>query len=219
MSGWLRPVQVQPRLYIAAAIGIVVAAIVPGPVSAVTRLLFGWNTAVWLYLALIGWMIRGTSHIELRRFAIAHAERAGAVLGAVIAAAVASVAAIIVELAAAKGPGASYALPHVLLALSTVAGSWLLLPTLFSLTYASRFYRSHEGPGVGLAFPGFDEDSHPDYWDFLYFSFTIAAASQTADVAITNRSMRKLVLLQSVLSFAFNTTILALTVNIAAGLF
>ena len=70
-----------------------------------------------------------------------------------------------------------------------------------------------------MKFPEPDEGFRPDYADFLYFSFTIAVASQTADVSITNRPMRRLVLLQSVLSFAFNTTILAFTINIAASLF
>ena len=59
----------------------------------------------------------------------------------------------------------------------------------------------------------------PDYSDFLYFSFTIAVATQTADVAITNRSVRRLVLAQSVLSFVFNTAIVAFTINMATSLF
>jgi uncharacterized membrane protein len=91
-----------------------------------------------------------------------------------------------------------------------------LLPVVFTLSYASHYYR----PRVpdGLKFP--DEDPHfqPNYADFLYFSFTLAVAAQTADVQVTSRAMRKLVLLQSVLSFAFNTAILALAINIAAGL-
>ena len=124
--------------------------------------------------------------------------------------------AIGVELASVKGTSASHALPHVAFALVTVAGAWLLLPTLFALSYASLFYRKPEGRG--LQFPAEATSSPPDYWDFLYFSFTIAVASQTADVAITSTDMRRFVLLQSVLSFVFNTAILALTINIAASL-
>ena len=110
------------------------------------------------------------------------------------------------------------------LALVTVLGAWLLLPTMFALTYASRFYhRADEGQahgqGQGLNFPGADDGFKPDYSDFLYFSFTIAVASQTADVSITTRPMRRLVLLQSLLSFGFNTAILAFTVNLAASMF
>ena len=95
--------------------------------------------------------------------------------------------------------------------------SWLLLPTLFTLNYATLYHRDEAG--AGLRFPDAASDFKPHYADFLYFSFTIAVALQTADVAITNKPMRLLVLTQSVLSFIFNTTVLALLVNIAAGLF
>ena len=118
---------------------------------------------------------------------------------------------------AAKAPGTPHALPHVLFALVTVAGSWLLVPTMFALTYASQYYRTAHGSG--LNFPQSDDGFKPDYGDFLYFSFTIAVASQTADVSVSTQAMRRLVLLQSVLSFAFNTAILAFTINIAASLF
>lgn len=70
-----------------------------------------------------------------------------------------------------------------------------------------------------LKFPDDNADFRPDYGDFLYFSFTIAVASQTADVSVTTQPMRRLVLLQSILSFGFNTAILAFTINIAASMF
>ena len=98
-----------------------------------------------------------------------------------------------------------------------MVGSWLLVPTLFALNYASLFYRQHDG--VGLQFPDNETDFKPDYGDFLYFSFTIAVASQTSDVIVSTRAMRRLVLLQALLSFMFNTSILAFTINIAASLF
>jgi len=73
--------------------------------------------------------------------------------------------------------------------------------------------------GSGLQFPGADEAFKPDFVDFLYFSFTIAVASQTADINVSSPAMRRLVLIQSVLSFAFNAAVLALTINIAASMF
>jgi uncharacterized membrane protein len=120
-------------------------------------------------------------------------------------------------LATAKVPGAPHELSHVLFALATVAGSWLLLPTLFTLTYASVFYRTAQGSG--LKFPDDSGALRPDYADFLYFAFTIAVAAQTSDISVSTRDMRRLVLLQSVLAFVFNTAILAFTINIAASLF
>jgi uncharacterized membrane protein len=96
----------------------------------------------------------------------------------------------------------------------------VFLHTLFTLHYAHRFYGGDDdGDGVkgdGLKFP--EGVAEPLYWDFLYYSFTIGVASQTADVATTSTAMRKLTLLHSVLSFLFNTTILALAINVGASL-
>jgi uncharacterized membrane protein len=210
-------VRARPRLYLAAAAGLAAALLAPDLARVTTRALLGWNVAVWLYLVLMAHLMARADHGRLREVAAAQAEGAAVVLGVVVTAAVASVVAIGVELAAVKAQGARAAWPHLLFAVSTVVGSWLLLPTLFSLDYASLFYREAE-PG-GLVFPGADAAYRPDYTDFLYFAATIAVASQTADVAVSSRPLRRLVLVQSVLSFAFNAAILALTVNIAAGLF
>jgi len=217
MSHLFKHIQTRPRMFICAAVGTAAGVLTPGIAHVVTRSLLGWNVGVWLFLVMIGVMMLRADHDRLRRSAIAQAEGAAAVLTLVIVAAVVSIVAIVIELAAAKGPDAHHALPHVLFALATVTGSWLLLPTLFSLNYASLYYRTTRGGG--LKFPEPDETFKPDYADFLYFSFTIAVACQTADVTITNRPMRRLVLLQSLLSFVFNTTILAFTINIAASLF
>ena len=207
-----------PHLAVSGALGLMVGAIAPGVASAVGRCLVGWNVGVWAYLAWTGWTMTHSDRAHLKRVALAQAEGATTVLAIVALGALASFGAIVVELAAAKAGGPREALPHVLFTLSTVVGSWLLVPTLFSLNYASLYHVS-EGDNGGLNFPGQAKDFEPDYSDFLYFSFTIAVASQTADVSIWTRPMRRLVLLQSVLSFVFNTTILAFTINIAASLF
>jgi uncharacterized membrane protein len=206
----------RPRLLIAMAVGLAAAVIVPDVPSLVTRSLLGWNVGVWLYLAMIFTMMLRASHGKLRRVAVAHAEGWVTVSVVIVAVSLASLVAIVLELAAAKG-GTTHALPHALIALVTVVGSWLLLPTLFTLNYASLYYRSERGEG--LLFPGADAQFHPGYLDFLYFSFTIAVAMQTSDVAVTSAAMRRVVLVQSLLAFVFNTTILAFTVNIAASLF
>lgn len=205
------------RLSTAVAVGAGAAVLLPGSYSLVSRALLGWNVAVWLYLALVGWMVAHADHRRLRQAAEAQAESAGTVLALVSLASVVSLLGTVMELGAAKVPGAPHALPHVALALATVAGSWLLLPTVFALTYASRYYRA--GAGGGLQFPGADGGFKPDYADFFYFASTIAVASQTADVSITQPAMRRLVMGQALLSFGFNTAILALTINIAASLF
>jgi uncharacterized membrane protein len=108
---------------------------------------------------------------------------------------------------------------HVILSIVTIVGSWLLMHTIFTLHYAHLYYGDHqtnsECPAQGLDFP---EDIEPDYWDFLYFSFVIGMTSQVSDVAVTSRTMRRLSLLHGVLSFFFNTSIVAMTINIIAGL-
>ncbi len=205
------------RLLGAAAVGAGAAWLLPAAIGPVTRALAGWNVAVWLYLVLVGWMMRRSDHGQLRRVAALQAETAGTVLTLVSVASVVSLVGTVLELSAAKLPGTGHAVPHVALALATVVGSWLLLPTVFALTYASRYYQDQDGGG--LQFPGGDAGFQPHYGDFLYFAFTIAGASQTADVSVTTTRLRRLVMQQSLLSFAFNTAILALTVNIAASMF
>ncbi|MDQ6638178.1 MAG: DUF1345 domain-containing protein, partial [Pseudomonadota bacterium] len=149
--------------------------------------------------------------------ALAQAESAATVLGIVVVAAVASLVVVVVELVAAKAAGPHHMLSHLVFAFVSVLGSWLLLPMLFGLTYASAYYGPE--PDRGLAFPNAPPGFEPDHTDFLYFSFTIAVTAQTSDVGVTTRPMRRLVLFQSLLSFLFNTTILAFSINAAASFF
>ena len=206
-----------PHLLVSAAVGAVAALAAVGVEGAIGRGLVGWNVGVWFYLAWTGWTMTHSDQAHLKRVALAQAEGATTVLAIVAFGALASFGAIFMELAAAKTGGPRHAWPHVVFTLSTVTASWLLVPTLFSLSYASLFHVS-AGDNGGLKFPDQAPNFEPDYGDFLYFSFTIAVASQTADVTISTRPMRRLVLLQSLLSFVFNTTILAFTINIAASL-
>ena len=109
---------------------------------------------------------------------------------------------------------------HLFVAALTVIEAWLLIHTVFTLHYAHVFYRSEQeadvtGTGGGLIFPG---GHHPDYQDFAYFSFVVGMTCQVSDVNVTSRSMRRLALLHGLLSFAFNTVILALSINIISGL-
>ena len=108
---------------------------------------------------------------------------------------------------------------HVALSAVTIVGSWLLVHTIFASHYARDYYKAGKSLSQckkdGLDFPG---DTEPDYWDFLYFSFVIGMTSQTSDVEVTSREMRRLSLMHGILSFFFNTTIVAMTINIVAGL-
>jgi uncharacterized membrane protein len=100
-----------------------------------------------------------------------------------------------------------------------VVASWTVTHTVFALHYAHHYYGDGPAPGAdddrgGLAFPG---EEPPDYWDFLYFSFVVGMTCQVSDVQVTSRAMRRMTLMHGVLSFFFNTVILALSVNLLAG--
>ncbi len=140
------------------------------------------------------------------------------ILGLITAAACFSVLAIVFMLQD-KNAGGSVLWLHLGLAITTLIGSWLLVHTIFALHYARGYYQDHktlsECKAQGLDFPGEDD---PDYWDFLYFSFVIGMTSQVSDVEVTSRSMRRLSLIHGILAFFFNTSILAMSINIIAGL-
>jgi uncharacterized membrane protein len=110
---------------------------------------------------------------------------------------------------------------HLILALGTVIFSWSMVHTAFGLRYAHAFYGDSDEPGAdepagGLLFPG--SEPMPDYFDFAYFSFVVGMTCQVSDVQITSRRMRRLTLVHSVLSFGFNTVILALLINTVSSL-
>jgi uncharacterized membrane protein len=132
-----------------------------------------------------------------------------------IAAALASIGGIALDLLGVKDASPEVAFFRVMMAIVTILISWTFLHTLFTIHYAHRFYRI-PGKGQGLKFA--EPVEEPIYWDFLYFSFTIGVAAQTADIGISTVSMRKLALLHAILSFLFNTTILALAINVGASL-
>ena len=212
-------VRFHPRLLIAIAFGLLaglfVQVVVSGEFSTVTRILIGWNAGAWSYLAMIWLMMVTAPKRSIERFAEQEDQSAALVLSVVSLSAIASVAAIVHVLASAKAGGAHHASEHVLFAAVTLIGGWFLVPTIYTLHYARLYFTDTETP-YALAWP--DKDCDPDYWDFLYFSFTIAVASQTADIGLKSRRMRRATLAQAILSFFFNLAVLGLSINIGAGL-
>lgn len=212
-------VRFHPRLLVAIVIGVLVGLFVQvavkGEFSTVTRILIGWNAAAWSYLAMIWFMMVTAPKRSIERFAEQEDQSAVIVLTVVSLSALASVVAIIHVLASAKAGGATHAPAHVLFAAATLIAGWFLVPTIYTLHYARLYFTDTESP-YALAWP--DHDCDPDYWDFLYYSFTIAVASQTADVGLKSRRMRRATLAQAILSFFFNLAVLGLSINIGAGL-
>jgi uncharacterized membrane protein len=143
-----------------------------------------------------------------------------AILTLVVAAACVSLFAIGVMLKNTKALTLTILTLHVTLAGMTVICSWLLIHTMFAFHYAHLYYRNdsesaNDGNAKCLDFP---QENQPDYGDFLYFSFVIGMTCQVADVEITSRATRQLALVHGVLTFFFNTVILAISINIIAGL-
>ena len=212
MKLWTQ-LRLRPRLLTAILVGSMMAAAMPGAISLQTRLLIGWNLVVWIYLPLAFWMMlgrKGSVNVQARAQRLN--EGVVPMLTLAVLGALASLLAITLELQAAKQ---QHDTRYVLLALTTVAGSWLLLPVEFGIAYASLYHGDGKA-SHGLEFPG--DDGPPDYGDFLYFSITVAATSQTSDVCVSSRAMRRIVLAQALLAFVFNTGVLALAINILAGL-
>ena len=214
-----RFVRSRPHLTLAIAFGTVVGLAWPDSHPWLRRALIGWNAGVWVYLFGMAWMMTRADHRKVREIAGRQDESAGLVLFTLVVGAILSLYAIVSELTRMDHvPADQIALRYAFTAL-TVIGSWLLVGVLFCFHYAHLYYRAPRGHAP-LRFPEEEPDGgaiEPDYWDFLYFSFTIAVAVQTSDVTVTSRSMRKLVLGHSVLAFFFNLLILGLSINIAAG--
>ncbi|MDD2058688.1 DUF1345 domain-containing protein [Pseudomonas sp. GD03860] len=203
-----------PRLSLAALTGVVGGWLVPAN-DWIEHVLIGWNIGVWLYLLLILWLTLSANPDKVRKVASIEDENAGLVLFTVSIAAIASLAAVTLQLVAGAAQSDGPNLAHYAFTGFTVAGSWLLIGTIFSLHYAHLFYTT-TAPSPLLRFA--DGERHPDYWDFHYFSFTLSVAVQTSDVGVAGRSMRRVVLAHSLVGFVFNTAILGFTINMAAAL-
>jgi uncharacterized membrane protein len=210
MSRPVRVVYARPRTFISIAIGVVAFFLLPGSLRLVTRLLFGWDIFVTFYLVLAYIMMFRCDLAHIRRNAVLQDDGRFLILLVTALGAFASIAAIVFEL------GASHrSVPELTLATVTIALSWATVHTTFALHYAHDYYRGSK-PG-GLQFPSGDQHDHADYWDFVYFSFVIGMTAQVSDVGITDKTIRRTATAHGIISFVFNTALVALMVNIAAS--
>jgi uncharacterized membrane protein len=211
----VRVVQLHGKLLAAAMIGSVVSTLLPGGLGVPTRVLIGWNVGIALYLILTFSMMWRVKVEHIRKRAAEQDEGAVAILMLSVVATLASLVAIVFELGALKQAQAQ-AGGHVLLAMTTILASWTFVHTIFSFHYAHEYYGERgDGKIGGLRFP---DDPEPDYRDFLYFSLVIGMTSQVSDVAVTSKAIRRVVAIHGVMSFFFNLTVLALTVNMLSNL-
>jgi len=184
--------------------------VLPGSLRLVTRLLIGWDIFVTFYLVLAYAMMFRCDLAHIRRNAVLQDDGRFLILLVTAIGAFASIAAIVFELGASHRTA-----PQLALATVTIALSWAVIHTTFALHYAHDYYRGAK-PG-GLQFPSGDQHDHADYWDFVYFSFVIGMTAQVSDVGITDKTLRRTATAHGIISFIFNTALLALMVNIAAS--
>jgi uncharacterized membrane protein len=194
--------------------GVVLFFVLPVHLSLVARVLVSWNGGAILFLVWVFVWMSGCTAEQLYMRYKEEDETAALILVVVTCAALLSLVAIVLLLSTVKQVAGTERALHIGLAAFTVVTSWLLVPTMFTLHYADAFYSASDDDRP-LLFP---QTVRPVFWDFAYFSFTIAAACQTADVSTANTSIRKTVLVHSVIAFVFNASILGFAVNISAGL-
>jgi uncharacterized membrane protein len=210
MYGPVRAVYARPRTFIAIATGIVSFFLLPASLRLVTRMLVGWDITITLYLVLVYAMMLRSELAYIRRNAMLQDDGRFLILLVTAFGAFASIAAIVFEL------GASHrSAPELTLSMVTIALSWATVHTTFALHYAHDYYRGAK-PG-GLQFPSGDQHENADYWDFVYFSFVIGMTAQVSDVGITDKTIRRTATAHGIVSFAYNTALVALMVNIAAS--
>ena len=213
-----RSIKLRPRIYLATLAGIAALLLLPSDLPGTIREVLAWNAggAVYLVSAVLTMRACGADVIEAR--AARQDDSRMLIMAIVLLAIASSFAGIAGLLSEAKAAGPSMRLVYVLLAAVTISVSWAVTQFVFALHYAHEYYRPEDAASdarYGLDFPMCD---NPDYWDFLYFATSIGATSQTSDVTIRSRALRRLATLHAVVSFVFNTMILALTVNLAASL-
>lgn len=209
LAGW-------QRLLCSAVLGLGVA-LLPWPLDGVARGLLGWCVGAVAYLLPAWWMAETCNPQRTKARARAMDQPSALILACMLAVVGVSVVVIIMLLQQVRDLHGMDRGVHIALGLVALAGSWLMIHTVYGFHYAHRFYqeqREGDPAGPGLDFPGKLE---PDYFDFLYYSFVVGMTSQVSDVQVTSREMRRITLVHSVLSFAFNMLVLALSINVVAG--
>jgi len=204
------------RLLYGGAVGAMVASL-PLPLSGMARGLLGWCFGVAVYLTLAWWLTATFDAQQTRERAQSLDQPNLLILVSMLTVVGVSVAAITMLLQNVKQLDGLARAGHITLAVVALAGSWLMIHTIYAFHYAHSYYLLEKGrkPGDhGLDFPG---TAPPDYFDFLYYSLVVGMTSQVSDVQILSADMRRITLIHSVLSFGFNMLVLALSINVVAG--
>ncbi|MEO6521048.1 MAG: DUF1345 domain-containing protein [Mucilaginibacter sp.] len=213
---------VQHRLVMALAVTAVVFCIIWGHVSIPALIIISWLSCASVII-ITDWLIILSSHPrEMRKIARLKDSSRFMILLFIITGSCVSLFSIIFLLKAGKADHHAGVSQLACLVMGSVMISWWMLHTVFTMSYAHLYYTATPDPDdktdevvAGLQFP---DEKNPDYLDFVYFSFVVGMTFQVSDVEISSRPIRRLVLLHGLISFAFNTAIVALSINVISSL-
>jgi len=182
-----------------------------------THLMISWNVFS-LGMIIMSWITFSiTTSQQIREQAKVQDSSRALIFSTVLISTFASFFAVVLLLLTKKEYKSTEAL-HLIIAIAGMLFSWVLIHTIFTLRYAHIFYGDDEVKpethAAGLEFP---DDKKPDYLDFAYFAFVVGMTFQVSDVEVTSKRLRRLVLLHGILSFGYNTIMIALTINLIAG--
>jgi uncharacterized membrane protein len=212
----------RPRLFAGTMTGIVIylCLLLVDSISGRLRFILAWDIGVMIALGLMLITLRHASPEKIRTIAARQVVGKWTVLGLTVIAASASLVVIAAEVPLIKtAPTELEQIARLTLVVATIVLSWAFINTIFALHYAHDYYLGASGKDEtahgGMVFPG---TRPPAYGDFVYFSFTIGMTFQVSDVQITDPAVRQLAITQGIILFFYSTGILALTVNLVAGM-
>jgi len=203
------------KLWAAAFVGVILIFALPSHWSWITRVLTGWNGAMLVLVTLTYVLLRRLDAGQLRARYQEEDPTAPVILLVVVAGALLSLLAIVALLSTVRHAAPAERVAHLVLSTMTIVNSWLLVHTMYTIHYADMYYSVAEGDPPPLIFP---DTPAPLFWDFVYFSFTIGVACQTADVCTRQTQIRKTVIVHSIIAFVFNLAVLGFALNVSAGL-
>lgn len=209
------------KLYVSLAAALIISGCFIREVSGTTLFLLSWIVFALSSLSLSWSTIFSVHPLEMKKIARVQDSNRTLIFLFVTIAAMASVAGVLLLLGSTQKLSGTDLSIHILLSVTAVLASWALVHTTFIFRYAHLYYESvSKNAGnskyvEGLEFP---EENEPDYLDFAYFSFVIGMTFQVSDVEISSKRIRRLALMHSLVSFAFNTVIVALSINVISGL-
>jgi uncharacterized membrane protein len=200
------------RVSMAAAAGICAGALVALPASWQLGTLAGWDVAAGVYLAWTWATVWHRDPAATSRLALREDPGRAVADALVLVASMASVLAIALVITAGRASGPGSRDLNAALAVASVALSWTVVQTVFTLHYA-RLYYSHPQGGID-----FNQDTPPRYSDFAYLAFTVGMTFQVSDTSLRSSALRAATLRQALLSYLLGAVILATVINLVAGL-